>query len=56
MLIGIDLYPAFRIELSADAVSQRQKNFERYFVENVFDKSLNPSNDSYAKVKQKQRR
>ena len=56
MLIGIDLYPAFRIELSADAVSQRQKNFERYFVENVFDKSLNASNDSYAKVKQNQRR
>ena len=37
MLIGIDLYPAFRIELFANAVSQRQKNFERYFIENVFD-------------------
>jgi predicted kinase len=56
MSFGTYLYFVIWLELSTDALSQRQKNFKRYFVKNVFSKSLNASNDSYAKVKQKQRR
>ncbi len=55
-LLGLIFTLLFGLELSTDAFSKRQKNLKRYFVKNVFSKSLNASNDSYAKVKQKQRR
>ena len=56
MSIRTGLHFVIWLELSTDAFSKRQKNLKRYFVKNVFSKSLNASNDSYAKVKQQQRR
>ena len=56
MFTGADLHFVIWAELSADAFSQRQKNLKRYFVKDVFNKSLNAANDSYAEIKQKQRR
>ena len=55
-LLGLVFTLLFGLNYLPMLFRKGQKNLKRYFVKNIFSKSLNTSNDSYAKVKQKQRR